>query len=224
MKRIVSIVSLAGLGFLLTIPALHAAQPGLPSAPQPQQQPVSTPPAAESNHVTIGAFADYFRFTPNSTTANFVGLGGRLGIYLSRHASIEGEMNYDFARNYTSSSSSNTSGTVTTTFVTTRLRPLTALFGPKLDLGSPSAHAFVTGKVGFVDFSTSNPNNVSSGTAGNAITGVGGPGTHVALYPGGGLEGFLGPFGLRAEGGDEGFLGNGAHNDLRVTFGPEIRF
>jgi hypothetical protein len=222
MKLIVTMASLAGLGLLFAMPSWLLAQPALPPAPQPQ--PTAAPPAAASNHATVGAFADYLRFTPSSGTANFVGLGGRVGLYLSRHASIEGEMNYDFARDYTSSSSSSTSGTVTTTFVTTRLRPLTGLFGPKLDLGSPSAHAFVTGKVGFVNFTYSNPNHVSTGTFSNSISGVGGPGTHVAFYPGGGLEGFWGFLGLRAEAGDEVYLANGAHGNLRATFGPAIRF
>lgn len=222
MLRFATIASFAGLGLLLAAPTARAEQPALPLAPQPQQ--VSSPPAARMNHVDVGAFGDYLHFAPNSSAINFVGLGARAAFYVSSHTSIEGEMTYDFARNYTSSSSTNNSGTVTTTFVTTRLRPLTGLFGPKFDLGSPSAHAFLTGKVGFVNFTYSNPNNVSTGTFTNSINGVGGPGTHIALYPGGGLEGFWGFFGLRAEVGDEVYLGNGAHNDLRATFGPQIRF
>lgn len=224
MLRIATIASLAGLGLILAAPAARAAQPALSPAPQAQPQQVPNPPAAERNHVDLGAFGDYLRFAPGSSDINFVGLGGRAAIYLSRNASIEGEMNYDFARNYTSTSTGNNSGSVTTTFVTTRLRPLTGLFGPKLDLGSPAAHAFVTGKVGFVNFTYSNPNNVSTSTFNNSLNNVGGPGTHVALYPGGGLEGFWGFFGLRAEVGDEVYLGNGAHNNLRATFGPQIRF
>ena len=45
-----------------------------------------------------------------------------------------------------------------------------------------------------------------------------------ALYPGAGVEGFIGPLGLRLDVGDEIYFNGGAHNDLRVTFGPSIRF
>jgi hypothetical protein len=59
---------------------------------------------------------------------------------------------------------------------------------------------------------------------GTAFTSVGSSGTHFAAYPGGGVEGFWGPFGLRAEVGDEIYLRNGTFNNLRVTFGPQLRF
>jgi hypothetical protein len=48
--------------------------------------------------------------------------------------------------------------------------------------------------------------------------------TAAAIYPGVGLEGFLGPIGLRADVGDEIYFKNGTHNNLRVTFDPTIRF
>ena len=40
----------------------------------------------------------------------------------------------------------------------------------------------------------------------------------------GGLEGFVGPIGLRLEAGDEIYLNNGTFNNLRVTAGPTFRF
>jgi hypothetical protein len=49
-------------------------------------------------------------------------------------------------------------------------------------------------------------------------------GEHFAFYPGGGFEGFWGAFGLRLEAGDEVYLNNGTYNNLRVTFGPQLRF
>jgi hypothetical protein len=45
-----------------------------------------------------------------------------------------------------------------------------------------------------------------------------------AFYPGGGLEGHLGPVGLRLEAGDEMYFNHGAHHNLRMAFGPYIRF
>jgi len=82
----------------------------------------------------------------------------------------------------------------------------------------------VTGKLGFINFSTSNPNNVSGGSVDNSIASVGGSGTHLAFDPGGGLEAFLGPIGLCADVGDGICLDNGTYNNLRVTLGPTLRF
>jgi hypothetical protein len=48
--------------------------------------------------------------------------------------------------------------------------------------------------------------------------------TNFALYPAGGIEGSLGPIGLRFEAGDEMYFNTGAHHNLRITFGPLIRF
>jgi hypothetical protein len=201
---------LAGLALVLATPTWAAAQ--------------STAPA-RLDHVEIGVFGSYLRFNPNSTPINFVGLGGRLDVNTNSWVALEAQMDYDFDRNYTSTSTNGTGGTVTTNFVQTRLRPLTGLFGPKFEVGAGhAAVAFITGQVGFVDFSTSNPNNVSSTSFTNAVNGIGGSGTHFAAYPGGGLEFFLGPVGIRADAGDEIYLANGAHNNLRVTFGPTIRF
>jgi hypothetical protein len=173
------------------------------------------------DHATVGIFADYFRFSPtSSSTTNFVGFGARAGFNVSSHVQLEGEMNYDFSRNFTSVCH-NCSG-ISTTFATSKVRPLTGLFGPKFETPGPFKF-FVTGKLGFVNFTTTS-SAVTPGTVGNAISGVGGGGTHFAMYPGAGFEGFWGPFGLRLEAGDEVYLNNGTYNNLRVTFGPQIRF
>lgn len=179
--------------------------------------------AQEANnydHASVGIFADYFRFAPNSFdhATNFVGFGGRAAFNVSHHVQIEGEMNYDFERNFTTTFSNG----VNTTFVTTKVRPLTGLFGPKFSTPGPFKF-FVTGKVGFIDFTTSTA-AVTTGTVGVAISGVGSGGTHFAMYPGAGVEGFWGPFGLRLDVGDEIFLNNGTFHNLRVTFGPQFRF
>jgi hypothetical protein len=170
------------------------------------------------DHASVGIFADYFRFAPNSSHTNFVGFGARAGFNASRFVQIEGEMNYDFERNFTTINNNGGS----TSFTTTRFRPLTGLFGPKIQTPGPFKF-FVTGKVGFVNF-TQTRSAVTPGTVSTAISGVGGPGTHFAVYPGVGLEGFWGPFGLRAEVGDEVYFSNGTFNNLRVTFGPQLRF
>lgn len=197
MKRIAMIV---GLGVILALPSWLAAQ---------------------ENHGEVGAYADYFRFAPGSSSDNFVGVGGRVSVNVRPMLALEAEMNYDFARNYTSTSSNGAS----TSFSTTSVRPLTGLFGPKLQFGTTGPfRAFVTGKVGFTNFSTNSSGNVTGGSATGAVSSVGDSGTHLAVYPGGGIEAFAGPIGLRAEVGDELYLNNGTYNNLRVTFGPQFRF
>ncbi len=172
------------------------------------------------NHVEVGVFADYMRFSPTTPVINFVGVGGRLGVNVHPNIQLEGEINYDFERNNTTFFN-NGAGT---SFVRTSVRPLTGLFGPKFQAGtSGPVRFFVTGKMGFINFSTDS--GAANGTSfANAVNGVGGNGTHVAIYPGAGIEFFLGPIGLRADVGDEIYLNNGTYNNLRVTFGPHFRF
>jgi hypothetical protein len=201
MKRIMWI---GILGLLAAAPSWLAAQEG----------------GGDYNHASVGIFADYFRFSPGSFTTNFVGFGARAGFHASSHVQIEGEMNYDFEQNFTTVCGNCTGAS--TTFVRTKLRPLTGLFGPKFETPGPFKF-FVTGKVGFINFSTTST-AVTPGSVSTSIQGVGGGGTHFALYPGAGIEGFWGPFGLRVEAGDEVYLNNGTFNNLRVTFGPQIRF
>ncbi|HEY3705004.1 MAG TPA: hypothetical protein VGL22_08080 [Terracidiphilus sp.] len=173
------------------------------------------------NHGEVTAFGDYFRFAPSGHSAtNFVGLGGRVGFNIHPNVAIEGEMAYDFERNFTTL---NSSGGTTTTVVT-GVRPLTGLFGPRFQFGTSGPfRAFVTGKAGFLEMSTSNK-SPSTGSFSNALDQFGGSGTHFAAYPGGGIEAFFGPLGLRAEAGDEIYLSNGAHNNLKIMVGPTLRF
>jgi hypothetical protein len=204
------ILRLAGLATAMALPLFVSAQ---------------TQRAGESphtyNHGEVTAFGDYFRFAPSGHSAvNFVGLGGRVGFNLRPNLALEGEMAYDFERNFTTVTT--TGGTTTT--VVTGVRPLTGLFGPKFQFGTSGPfRAFVTGKAGFLEMSTSNK-GPSTGTFGSAFDQFGGNSTHFAAYPGGGIEAFFGPIGLRAEAGDEIYLNNGAHNNLKISVGPTLRF
>lgn len=209
MKRIAVII---GLGISLALPGWMATA----------QEPRS---AMGENHGEVGVYADYLRFAPGSSTTNFVGVGGRVDFNFHPNVGLEAEMSYDFARNYTTVNTTSSGASGSTTFVTSNVRPLTGLFGPKFQFGTSGPfRAFLTGKVGFIDFSTNNSGTVSGSTFSNAVAGVGSGGTHLAVYPGGGLEGFIGPVGLRLDVGDEIYFNNGTYNNLRVTFGPEIRF
>ena len=136
-------------------------------------------------------------------------------------------MSYDFEQNYTNININNgTSGGTTTTY-TASVRPLSGLFGPKFQFGASSPfRAFVETKAGFIDFSTNCNAPAGSGSCfANSLQSFGGSSTHFAAYPGGGIEFFAGPLGLRIDAGDEVYLNNGnAYNNLRVTFGPTLRF
>lgn len=175
------------------------------------------------NHVELGGYADYFRFGINGSHSNFLGVGGRVGINVQPHVAIEGEVNYDFARDFTQSVTTSNGVSSTTTITTSNIRPITGLFGPKFQLGtSGPVRLFVTGKAGFIDFSSTNANGGASTSA--AFGTVGGSTTFFAAYPGGGVEFFGGPIGIRIEAGDEIFLNNGAYNNFRATVGPTFRF
>ena len=189
-------------------------------------------PAAQAqdreNHAEVGIFGDYFRLgeTQGPTLAgtgatSFGGVGARLSINVSRRWQIEPEMNYDFAESF-SEGFTGPSGSVVG-FSTTKLRILHGMIGPKFQTGGGAFRAFLTVKGGADNFMfTAAPVTFStfssqvSGLRSNNVVGV--------VYPGGGIEAYLGPIGIRFDVGDEIYFQSGAHNNLRLTFGPQIRF
>jgi hypothetical protein len=171
-----------------------------------------------SDHVEVGVFADYFRLNNKAApVSNFLGVGGRAAFNLHSSVQLEAEMAYDFKRNYTSTFSNG----VTSTTVNSNFRTLHGFFGPKFQTGSGPVRIFLTGKVGFDNFSINNQNAQTGFT--NTV-GLTNGATYFAVYPGGGIEAFAGLIGLRAEVGDDIYFNGGAHNNLRVTFGPQLRF
>lgn len=174
--------------------------------------------AQNSDHVEVGVFVDYFRLSNNAApVSNFFGVGGRAAFNMNSSVQLEAEMAYDFKRNYTSTFSNG----ISTTTVNSNFRTLHGFFGPKLQTGSGAFRIFVTGKVGFDNFSVNNQ-NAQSGFV-NTV-GLTNGATYFAVYPGGGVEAFAGPIGLRAEIGDDIYFNGGAHNNVRITFGPQLRF
>lgn len=183
------------------------------------------------DHGEVGVYGDLFRVAPSGATAtNYLGLGGRVGFNIATHAALEAEMNYDFEQNYTniklSGSGGTGSGSGSSTTYTARVRPITGLFGPKFQFGSSGAfRAFLEAKGGFIDFTTSCNAPAGSGSCfATSLSSFGGSSTHFAAFPGGGIEAFFGPIGIRVDAGDELWVNNGVTNNLRVTFGPTLRF
>lgn len=170
----------------------------------------------QMDHVEVGAFVNYFRLTDPGPTRNFIGLGGRAAVGIRPSIQLEAEMAYDFKRNYTSTFDNGVSSTA----VNSRLRTLHGFFGPKFQTGSGAFRAFVSGKVGFDNFSVTNANAPTGFTNAVGLNSA----TYFALYPSAGIEAFAGPIGLRLEAGDDIFFNGGAHNNLRVSVGPQFRF
>jgi len=180
------------------------------------------------NHVEIGIFGDYFRLgetrgpsLSGTGATSFGGVGARLSINVSRRWQIEPEMNYDFAESF-SEGFTGPSGTVVG-FSTSRLRILHGMIGPKFQTGGGAFRAFVTVKGGGDDFMFSSA-PVTFSTFASSVSGLRTNNVVGVVYPGGGIEAYLGPIGLRIDVGDEIYFQSGAHNNLRVTFGPSIRF
>lgn len=172
---------------------------------------------SSGDHVEVGAFVDYYRLADPSPTRNFIGIGGRAAFNVRRSVQIEAEMAYDFRRNYTYTFANG----ATDVNVTSGLRTLHGLFGPKFQTGSGPFRVFVTGKVGFDNFDVTNQNAPTGFSNSVALT-TGA--TYLAVYPGAGFEAFAGPIGIRLEAGDDVFFNNGAHNNLRASIGPQFRF
>jgi len=148
------------------------------------------PVARAQDHAEVGAFVDYFRL--GETRSNFVGLGGRAAINVAKHVQIEAEMAYDFNRVFTEGFTDTSGGTVTT--VNSNIRVLHGLFGPKIQTSGP-IRAFVTVKGGFTNFRF-DPSPASFNTFTSSVNNLRANNVDGTLYPGGGVEAFLGPIGL----------------------------
>lgn len=176
------------------------------------------PMARAQDHVEVGAFVDYFKL--HETGTNFVGLGGRAAFNVAPHVQLEAEMSYDFNKVFTEGFTDTSGGSLTS--VNSNIRVLHGLFGPKFQTTGP-VRVFVTLKGGFANFRF-DPRPASFDTFTSSVNNLRSNNVDGAFYPGGGVEAFLGPIGLRLEAGDEIIFANGAHNNWKVTFGPTLRF
>ena len=175
------------------------------------------PLARAQDHVQVGAFGDYFRVTQTST--DLAGLGARAGFKIFSHTMFEAEMSYDFEQAFTEVCTNCT----TVTVAPSNTKVLHGLAGFKFEGGHHAIPPFLTLKGGGINFRldprppsfsgfTSSVDNLRS----NNVIGV--------FYPGVGVEGHLGPIGLRLEAGDEMYFSSGTHHNPRVSFGPFFRF
>ncbi len=175
--------------------------------------------AQDGDHVELGVFADYFRLA--QTDNNFGGVGALASFQVYKEIKLEGQMSYDFNQAFTEGFTDTSTGSVT--LARTPMRILHGEFGPKINIGHHAIQPFVTLKGGFVDFRIDSA-PATLGTFFSSVNGLRADNVNGMLYPGGGLQGHLGPIGLRLDVGDEIYFNHGTHNNLHVAFGPVFRF
>jgi hypothetical protein len=175
--------------------------------------------AQENEHLQVGVFADYFR--PAQADNNFGGVGARVSFTSYKRLKFEAQMSYDFNQAFTEGFTNTGTGAVTLS--RSGMRILHGEVGPKLDLGHGAIRPFVTVKGGGISFGLSNA-PATVGTFFSSVNNLRTSNVSAVLYPGGGLEGHLGPVGLRLDVGDEIYFNGGAHHNLSMAFGPYIRF
>jgi hypothetical protein len=167
-----------------------------------------------------GIFLDYLSITQTST--NNFGLGGRFGYRVHPRVMFEGELAYDYGINFDEAYRNITNGNIAG-IESTSIGVTHGLFGPMLEPAKGWFRPFATAKAGFVDFRLS-PSLVPVSNTVSTILGIRASSLNAAIYPGGGIVVSAGPVGLRFELGDEIYFNHGGHNNLRITFGPIVRF
>jgi hypothetical protein len=189
--------------FLLMIPALFLAVWLAPTA------------AAQ---VAVGVYGDFKHLYQTGT--NLAGVGGRVGVHVFPATMLEAQMTYDFEQTFTEGFTNTSGGTLS--FSNSGYKVLTGLFGPMFETPGP-VHFFVTAKGGFINF-TFSPAPASASGFTSTVSDLRTNNIHAMFYPGAGLEGQWGFFGLRLDVGDDMYFANGAHNTLVVQFGPVFHF
>jgi hypothetical protein len=175
--------------------------------------------ALGQKRIEAGVLLDYLNVSDTST--NNFGIGGRFGYRVHHDVMFEGELAYDYGINfdelYLNVANGNLAAIEHTSVGVTH-----GLFGPKFQPAG-GFRPFVTIKTGFIDFRFS-PSLLPYSNIVSTILGLRESNLNAAIYPGGGLEATLGPLGFRFELGDEIYFNHGAHNNLRITVGPFLRF
>jgi len=177
-------------------------------------------PLFAQKRVEAGVFLDYLSVSQTST--NNLGLGARFGYRVHRDLMMEGELAYDYGINFDEAYRNIVNGNLAA-IERTSVGVTHGLVGPKLQPSGGGFRPFVTLKGGFMDFRLS-PGLLPISNAVSTLLGLRTSNLNAAIYPGGGVEAALGPVGLRLEVGDEVYFNHGAHNNLRLTFGPILRF
>ncbi len=181
---------------------------------------VGTPLLFAQERIEAGIFLDSLSISETGT--NNFGVGGRFGYRIHRNLMLEGELAYDYGINFDEAYRNIANGNITA-IANTSIGVTHGLFGPTLEPVEGRLRPFVSLKGGFMDFRLS-PSLLPYSSVTSTLFGIRTSNVKVAIYPAAGVEALLGPVGLRLELGDEVYFNNGAHNNLRITFGPIVRF
>lgn len=176
------------------------------------------PLAKAQDQFQVGAYGDYFRVTQTST--NMAGLGGRVGYKMFPYVMFEGEVSYDFDQGFIEHC---TSVSCVGLVANSNLKVLHGLAGVKFIGSRHAIRPFITVKGGFINFQL-NPKPATFGGFTSSVQNLRSNNVSAVLYPALGVEGHLGPLGLRLEAGDEMYFAGTAHHNVRVAFGPFFRF
>jgi len=177
-------------------------------------------PGFAQSRFEAGVFVDSLSIFETST--NNFGLGARFGYRIRSSVMLEGELAYDYGLNFDEAYRNITNGNVTA-IESTSIGVTHGLIGPMLQPAHGHFRPFATLKAGFIDFRLS-PSLLPYSNVVSSVFGLRTSNVNAALYPAGGVEASLGPVGLRLELGDEIYFNHGGHNNLRITFGPIVRF
>jgi hypothetical protein len=177
-------------------------------------------PLFAQSRVEAGVFLDYLNISQTKT--NNFGVGARFGYRIHRKVKMEGEVAYDYGINFNEAYRDITSGDIVA-IERTSIGVTHGLFGPTLQPAKGGFRPFVTLKAGFMDFRLS-PGLLPLSNVASTVLGIRTSNLNLAMFAGAGMEPSLGPVGLRFELGDEIYFNKGEHNNLRVTFGPILRF
>jgi hypothetical protein len=181
---------------------------------------LATCPLFAQKRVELGVFIDYLNISQTST--NNFGLGGRFGYRIHHDVLMEGELAYDYGINFDEAYRNIANGNLAA-IEHTSIGVTHGLVGPRLQPSGGGFRPFLTLKAGFMDFRLS-PSLLPYSNLASTILGLRTSNLNAAIYPAAGVEAALGPIGLRLEAGDEIYFNQGPHNNLRITFGPILRF
>ncbi|HKR86460.1 MAG TPA: hypothetical protein VJS37_20030 [Terriglobales bacterium] len=180
---------------------------------------LASPLGSAQKRIEAGVFLDYLGVSETSTS-NF-GIGGRFGYRIHHNVMFEGELAYDYGVNFDELYINAGNGDLAA-IAHTSIGVTQGLFGPKFQPAG-GFRPFATIKTGFIDFRFS-PSLLPYSNIVSSILGLRESTLNAVIYPGGGLEAAIGPLGFRFELGDEIYFNHGAHNNLRITVGPFLRF
>lgn len=172
------------------------------------------------SRIEAGVLVDYLNVTQTDT--DNLGIGARFGYRVHHNVMLEGELSYDYGVNFHEAYVNIANGDITA-IARTSIGVTHGLFGPMLQPAHGHLHPFATAKAGFIDFRLS-PSLIPYSNVVSSVLGIRTSSVNAVLYPGVGVQPSLGPVGLRLEFGDLVYFNEGAHNNLRVTFGPIVRF